>query len=183
VGSLEQTLARLARFLTDWGHPFAIVGGVAVIARAQARVTFDVDVAITVPRGREGELLAAAEEHGFSYDADETRHLIDGGLVRLAIPGGGPGADLMFVDGPFLEELVARATPVAFGALSLPVATTEDLLLMKLESHRPRDIDDAFALLLAGGPALDRDALARRAQALGIGERFANLLALEHDEG
>lgn len=64
----------------------------------------------------------------------------EGGLARLQSAGhGGFDLDLMFVDSAFLESVVARATPVAIGGATLPVASVEDLLVMKLEAERPQD--------------------------------------------
>ncbi len=177
--SLVEAVVRLAGFVHAWGRPCALVGGAAIIARVQPRLTIDLDLVIVVPAGGSDAVLSLAREHGYDYDEQETREFIEGGLARLWGPPGTPdgvGVDLLFVDSPFLESVVVRATPVEIAGTSLPVASVEDLLLMKIEADRPHDLDDAIAIKDAFADQLDRDYVRRWAAALGIKARIDALL-------
>ena len=55
---------------------------------------------------------------------------------------------------PFEEEVIARATRVDVGGLVVPLATPEDLIVMKAIAHRGRDMADIEAILDAQ-PKLD----------------------------
>lgn len=179
IESLSGAIVRLAGFAKAWGHPCALVGGAAIIARVQPRLTTDLDLLLEVPAGAADSVLALAHAHGYTHDEAETRELLEGGLVRLWGPPGtgrGVGVDLMFVDSPFLERVVARAADVSMGGATLPVATAEDLLLMKLEAGRPQDLDDALAIKDAFGDRLDLEYLRAWAGQLGIERQLALLL-------
>lgn len=161
-------LARLARLLDAWPHPAAVVGGLAVVLRVQPRFTRDLDVVVVVPAPRRS-LLPALTAAGYTYDPGDIDEWLDGGLVRAVVPETGEGLDLILADVPYLETVAGRAEPLEIEGCSLPVATLEDLLLLKLEAGRPHDLDDALALREAFGATLDRDYLARWEPVLGVG--------------
>lgn len=57
----------------------------------------------------------------------------------------------------FEQEALAARTAVSFGALSLPMTRPEDLLIFKAMAARPKDLEDAAALLaLHPGVNLER---------------------------
>lgn len=159
-------LARLAGFVSSWPHPAALVGGTAMVARVRARASSDTDLVIVAPSPAP-ELLEHAVRHGYGYDATGIEGWLEGGLVRLDGPEA--GVDLLIADDPFLRQVARRATVVRFGAVELPVATTEDLLLMKLAAPRPVDLDDASAIKDAFGGSLDRVYLRAEGKRQGIG--------------
>jgi len=49
----------------------------------------------------------------------------------------------------FEERLIERASPIKIGRLNIPVATTEDLIILKAMADRPQDIADIDHLLTA----------------------------------
>ncbi len=167
-------LQRLRRFLDAWGHPAAVIGGVAIAARAHPRFTDDIDVVIAVSTEDRDRLLQVAVANGYGYDPKEAATFMEGGLLRLWGPPGrerGIGVDLLFSDSPFMEKVLARATVLDAVGTSLPVATVEDLILLKLEANRPADLEDVIAMKDAVGEKLDLRYLREQAEALGIAER------------
>lgn len=63
--------------------------------------------------------------------------------------------DLIFGLLPFEEEAVRRAVRVEAAGRTIRVCTAEDLILMKIISDRPRDLDDARAIVRRRLAALD----------------------------
>ena len=172
---LLDALRRVAGFLADWTGGAAIVGGIAIVSRVRPRLTTDIDVVITVAPDGVAALLDLAERHGWAHDPTETAELVQGGLVRMWAPpsrAAGVGLDLLFVDSELLERVVARATLVEIAGVALPVATPEDLLVLKLEAHRPQDIDDILAIKDAFGPTLDLAYVRAQTDLLGISDRL-----------
>ena len=161
-------LARVGRFLDSWPHPSAVVGGLAIVLRVQPRLTRDIDVVVVAPPPCRA-LLPALVDAGYSYEEEGIDEWLDGGLVRATVPETGEGLDLIVADVPYQEELAARAEPLEIEGVTLPVATLEDLLLLKLEAARPQDLDDALALREAFADRLDRDYLRRWGPTLGVG--------------
>ncbi|MBI3185173.1 MAG: hypothetical protein HYZ28_23805 [Myxococcales bacterium] len=170
-----QALECLARFLAAWGRPAALVGGMAMVARVWRRPTVDLDVMVAVPAGTEQALLDLARDHGYTFDPQRTRDFLPGGLVQLFGPEGAR-VDLLFADDPMSESVLSRATRERLLGVELPVATVEDLLLMKLEANRPSDLDDAIAIKDAFQAELDKQYLRHWAHKLGIADRLQALI-------
>lgn len=166
--TLTEGLLRLRRFLDEWGHAVAVIGGVAVIARCGTRPTEDIDLVAAATNADVDRLLELAAQHGFSF-ADDARELASMGLVRFYVDGkSGFGLDILFADNPYYEELVRRATPVTIGPVTIAVATAEDLILLKLEADRPLDIEDILTIKDALGATLDMAYLRAQADRLRL---------------
>lgn len=172
--TMLEALARLGRLTTAWPRPACLIGGVAVSARVHPRFTKDLDLLITVEHGEIDALIDLARRQGYDVSSLD-RELADAGLLRLPGPAArpGPSVDLITVDSRWLEEVVRRATPLDLGAVTLHVASLEDLVLLKLDAHRPQDIDDILAIKDVAGDTLDMTYLRERAQEIGVLERLA----------
>jgi hypothetical protein len=101
VTRIEKVLKELVAALAAAGRSFAIVGGLAVSARAEPRFTRDVDLAVAVQDDSEAEaLVRRLVEVGYSVlatvEQDVTKRLA---TVRLLPPSesvNGVVADLLF---------------------------------------------------------------------------------------
>lgn len=183
--TLPQGVARLARFVGELQRPAALIGGVAVIARAFVRLTRDIDLLVSCPASGAAGLLEVAKRHGYAWDPAEVKDFLEAGLLRMWSPPSrreGLGVDILLVDSPFAEEVVRRATPLEVLGARIPVATPEDLLLMKVEANRPIDLDDAIAIKDAFADQLDLDYLRSRADQLGSDVRRRIDLLLPKDD-
>jgi predicted nucleotidyltransferase len=140
---------------------FALVGGLAVSARAEPRLTRDVDLAISVPDDAAAEalvidLVAARYRVDATVEQTKTGRLA---TVRL-VPPGDPGlvVDLLFASCGIESEIVDAAQRIEIlPGLAVPVARTGHLIAMKLlardDRARPQDLDDLRALLAVAKPA------------------------------
>lgn len=160
-------IRRLASLVDGWSHPVAVIGGLAVILRVQPRATRDIDIVIVAPEPRDA-LLPALGAAGYEYESEGIDEWLDGGLVRAHVPGTGEGLDLIIADVPYLVGVATRARPVVVDDQTLPVATLEDLLLLKLEAGRPQDLDDALAIRDAFAATLDRALLSTLGPMVGV---------------
>lgn len=168
--TLPEAVGRASRLAADLGKPSALIGGVAVIARAFVRATKDVDLLVLCPPSDARALLEVARRHGYAWDDAEVADFLEAGLMRLWGPPSrreGLGLDLLLTDSAFNESVVRRATPVDVLGSKIATATPEDLLLMKLDANRPVDLDDAIAIRDAFAERLDLDYLRRQADAIG----------------
>lgn len=179
TGSLTEAIERVSKLAEAIGRPCAVIGGAAMVLRARPRPTFDVDLVVSATQTDLARILDVAESHGFTLiDDPSARELAEEGLVQLDGPGGSSaslGADLIFVDSPFLERVVGRATVVE-GPFTVPIATPEDLLLLKLEAGRPIDLDDAIALKDVYETVFDREYLREQGDLLGLRTKLESLL-------
>lgn len=156
MSPLEQVLRRLVDDLSQTGCRWALVGGLAVSARARPRFTNDVDLAVAVANDAEAEALIFALSASYRILVC-LEHEVYGRLstVRLLPPGQdeeGIIVDLLFASSGIETELVDAATPLEIiEGLQVPVATAGSLLAMKLlamdDTRRPQDRQDIMALL------------------------------------
>ena len=153
---LALALRRICADLEASRARYALVGGLAVSARAEPRLTRDVDVAVAVADDAEAErLIFALQARGYvvrsSVEQTRNRRLA---TVRLIPPvAGGTVVDLLFSTCGIEPEIVDQAERLSIlPGLVVPVARVEHLIVMKLLSRddrtRPQDLDDIRALLV-----------------------------------
>ena len=156
VNRLAAALATLLRELGGQGRPAALVGGLAVSARAEPRLTRDVDLAVAVADDEDAErvvqaLVAAGYTTIALVEQEATRRLA---TVRVTPPGEtarGVVADLLFASSGIESLVVAEAEPLeVFPGVTVPVARVGHLVALKLLSRddrtRPQDATDLRAL-------------------------------------
>lgn len=170
--TLVATLERVRADLDALGVRWAVIGGLAVSARAEPRLTRDVDVAVAVQDDRESEaLIRALTGRGYSPFAVVEQE-VTGRLAtaRLIPPGSSIDravVDLLFASSGVEPELVADAERIEIlEGLVLPVARTGYLMALKLlardDRRRPQDADDLRALARVAADA-DWDTASRAA--------------------
>jgi len=154
-------LSEVAGQLTARGIRHALIGAGALAVHGVSRSTFDVDLLVTDPAvlaaGFWSALGAGVAVDARRGDADDPL----AGVVRLARPGT-RSVDVVVGRGAWQAEALARAPVTALGAVTLPVVTAVDLVLLKLFAGGPQDAWDVAQLLAAS----DRAALARAVELL-----------------
>ena len=165
-------LADAAAALQDAGVPWYLFGAQAAILHGAARLTADVDVTVRLPSAVTAvSLVDVFRRHGFDPRVDTPAFIERTRVVplvhrRSSIPLdvvlGGPGLEDVFLD---------RAQMRDVEGVAVPVASPEDLILMKILAGRAKDLDDVRAVLAAQGPRLDtgyvRETLGSLESALG----------------
>ncbi|MFI5394887.1 MAG: nucleotidyl transferase AbiEii/AbiGii toxin family protein [Candidatus Binatia bacterium] len=138
MNRLAGALARLLGHLTICGVRGALVGGLAVSARAEPRLTRDLDLAVEVVSDAEAErLIQRLVTLGYATVAIiEQEHTHRLATVRLRLPGAserGVVADLLFASSGIEAEVVAAAEPLeVFPGVVVPVAQIGHLVALKL---------------------------------------------------
>jgi predicted nucleotidyltransferase len=154
---LETALRLTAEGLRETRLGWAVVGGLAVSARAEPRTTRDVDIAVAVDGDVEAEVaLYRLQVRGFavvSVVEQAARHRLATARLRSSDQRiRGILVDLLFASSGIESELVERAEEIEIvPGLSVPVARTGHLLALKAlarnDRDRQQDLDDIRALL------------------------------------
>lgn len=159
VAPLTAALRKIRDDLAELDVAYALVGGLAVSARAEPRLTRDVDLAVHAKDD-------AAAEHvirqliGRGYRVNATVEQTTTGRLataRLTPPGRTKlVVDLLFASCGIEPEIVEQAeTLEILPAIHVPVARASHLIAMKLlardDRERPQDLDDIRALLATMG--------------------------------
>ena len=171
MSGVIRALRRILEDLTNRPHPMALVGGLAVSARVEPRMTRDVDLAVAVADDHTAEallrdLMTSQYTIAGVVEQTTTKRLA---TARLIPPGDDSGTvvDLLFASAGIEPEIVHRAEPLEILAgVIVPVACIGDLLAMKIlarnDQSRPQDAGDIQGLLHAATPQdldLARDSL------------------------
>lgn len=165
--NLNTALADLTHWLQNDKIPFAVIGGVAVGVRGEPRFTADVDVIIGLELDDALQLINRL--HGSHFEplfADVAEVVRTSFILPLRHVETGVKVDAAIGLSGFEQQLLARATKIEFAGVSAPVATVEDIILMKLLAGRPRDTDDCEKLAQRHGIHLDWEYLNQTAMQL-----------------
>ncbi|MEK6631598.1 MAG: nucleotidyl transferase AbiEii/AbiGii toxin family protein [Acidobacteriota bacterium] len=160
--SLETALRRIGSDLTDAAVRFALVGGLAVSARAEPRFTRDADLAVALPGDADAEaLIYRLRARGYQIDAVVEQEAVGRlATVRLtpSVEALSPVIDLLFASSGIEQEVVAEAESLdLLPTLRMGIARTGHLIALKVLSRddvrRPQDLVDLRALIRVAASA------------------------------
>lgn len=158
MNSFEHQFGKIVKLLNEAKIEYAIIGGLAVSLYGEPRATFDIDISI---------LLA---------DEDIDRFLKKAGGYKLFSPFRGIKAfikktgvaplefsedyaisrcDFIIAKNSLEFATIKRANVKKLFSTKVRLITAEDLLIHKITSSRPRDLDDAQGILIRQRKKLD----------------------------
>ncbi len=152
--SLEATLRQIVADLVSLGRTYALVGGLAVSARADPRLTRGADLVVSVADDDEAEQLIRLLQADYDVlalvEQETTGRMATVRLARSRVDRP-VVVDLLFASSGIEPEIAAAAEELeVFPGMVLRVATVGHLLAMKLlardDRHRPADADDLGSL-------------------------------------
>ncbi len=184
---LVEALEPVARALESLGARYFVGGSLASSARGLARASLDVDLIADLRPDQAPGLAALLSPHYYlSEEAiqEAIAHRSSFNVVHLATM---MKVDVFISRGRSWDrEALARARNVSLedGAEGsyFPVASTEDIVLAKLEWYRlgaersERQWSDVIGVLRTSGEAIDRPYLERHARALGVSDLLTKAL-------
>lgn len=172
--ALKITLIDIVAELESHDLEYALVGGLAASLRGRVRVTDDVDLVVRFDVYQAlnfAERLNPEKFAGFIPDVESVAR--SAFLLPLVHKQSGIQLDLAIGVSGFEEQIVSRATKLTIANRRVPVATAEDLVLMKLLAGRPQDNQDIRGIVATVGLTLDWDYL------LSVAEQLDQALALD----
>jgi hypothetical protein len=139
---VHKTLRRVVKRLEKAGIPYAVVGGMAVIAHRYVRTTGDVDILLTADGFAEFKRLLVPKHYELQPGRkrrfkDRTNGVTIDILVTGSFPGSGKPGPIAFPD-PMLASEVVR---------DVRVLRLTTLVELKLAAHRHRDFGDVVELI------------------------------------
>jgi hypothetical protein len=135
--------------------PWALVGGLALSARATPRTTNDIDVAIAVMSDRQAErIVLSLKLRGYQeqprgvLDQKDVGRLATIRLLLAQPEANGVEVDLLFASSGVEPEIVAMAqTLEVLPGVYVPVIRTGHLLALKVLAGRDKDRADVRSLI------------------------------------
>jgi hypothetical protein len=153
-----ELLAALGRGLSAVGVRWYLFGAQAVLLYGGARLTADVDVTVEAADRSPRTLVSALQREGFELRVADVEDFVERTRVLpLAHSPTGMPLDLVLA-GPGPEALfLSRARVHELEGVLVPVAAPEDVVVMKILAGRPKDLEDAAAILSAQDVTVDED--------------------------
>lgn len=133
---------------------YLLIGGLAVGAVGEPRMTGDVDVVGYLSTEQAISLIDAAIAAGFHVAPDERKRLEATGTLRFSKAPF--QLDIILASLPFEDEARARARKRRLFGRLVPLPTPEDLILFKVLAGRDKDLVDAVGVARRHFSALDR---------------------------
>lgn len=152
---LPSVLQDLSAWLGSEQVPWILIGGLAASLLGRPRLTRDVDALAAVEESRWEGLLQGSRSFGFlPRIADPVAFAQRSRVLLIRHEATGIDVDLILGELPFEAEAIRRGKRGHVGGLVVPLATPEDLVVMKAVAGRPRDLEDIEGIL-AAHPGLD----------------------------
>ena len=147
---LAEALAALAQALGARRLPWYLFGAQAALLYGAARLTADVDVTVQLGDRQTAELVRALEKAGFRLRVRDVGDFVARTRVLPVVHArSGMPIDIVLA-GPGLEELFfKRRRRRIIEGVAVPVASPEDVVVMKVLAGRGKDEEDAVAILAA----------------------------------
>lgn len=181
MSDLQHALRDLVMLFERLDISYAVMGGLAVRMYAIPRPTYDIDFTVAIQRDRLPEMYEAVGQLGYTVPEQYASGWVDSvaGMavvkVRLYLEGRGIDVDLFLAESPFQQQLLARRRRDRIDSLDAWIVTPEDLILLKLLAHRPRDMADVGDILFTQGQ-LDEAYLRHWARELGVSSELERVL-------
>lgn len=142
--ALETAVEATKKVLDEEARSHALIGGLAVSARATPRFTDDVDLALSCSDADAEALIRSFVRRGFTIDAllmtKSTNRIA---TVRLKPPRSEVLVDLLFDFTGIESDIVESATDAeVHPGFVMPVATIPHLIAMKVLAFRKKDMLD-----------------------------------------
>lgn len=153
---IAELLAALATAFDEVGAEWYLFGAQAAVLHGVARLTADVDVTVRLPAQLAAETLAQSlERHGFDRRFTDPRFIERTRVIPFIHCSTALPVDLVLA-GPGLEDqFFDRAALYNVDGIAVPLASAEDLIVMKVLAGRNKDLDDVAAI--AGNRAATLD--------------------------
>lgn len=164
---LEKILAVFRRL----DIPFVLAGGHAVAAWGAVRATRDIDLLASLPEGLAQKAVNEFLKAGFKVErrmgdeGDPVRGVIR--LERVGVQGATP-VEIILGIRKMPTAIFERARRLPFLGLEMPLASPEDMILLKCLAGGPIDLEDARSILSVMKGKLDIKYLEAEAKRLRI---------------
>ena len=144
-----------------------LIGGQAVLLHGAPRLTEDIDVSLSIGPEEVATVEAVCEAADLeSLVANPVEFARETFVLPARSQSSGIRVDFIFSNTDFERLAVDRAVGVRLSGETVPFASPEDLLLLKLFAGRARDIEDARSVVDRQAPHLDWSYVERWAQRL-----------------
>jgi hypothetical protein len=155
VSADVEIYAALTRALGSLGMRWYLFGAQAAILHGAVRFSEDVDITVDIANRTYGTLIDALKLEGFETRIDDESFIERTRVLPLFHRPTETPVDIV-LSGPGIEEIFFEGRiEIEIEGLKVPVARSEDVVVMKILSARAKDLEDVVAILSAQAPNFD----------------------------
>lgn len=165
---LQDVAAAFHRASDTAGVPYAFIGGLAVMAWGQPRMTMDVGSLSSWRKDQAEEFSRALHAEGLHVALDDLLDAPEDGSLTVFDADGIFHVDVKPARTPDETDELGNARLVHVDGAPLRIAAPEETIAFKLAFGNPQDIQDARSILVRQAGALDTTRLEQVAARLGI---------------
>lgn len=173
----EEALRGLLAELGRRGVRYMMIGGFANLFWGEPRTTLDLDLTVQTD---DATLVEAASSIGTILVGDARSFLARTRVLPVRMADG-TRVDLIAATLPFEIEAISRAREVLVGDLRVSICAPEDLVLHKVVSPRPRDLEDIVGVLRRQQGTLELEQLEADVGELAAALSMPEILERFHD--
>ena len=157
----DKTLSKIGKSLKKHDLPYIIIGGQAVLLYGEPRLTRDIDITLGVSVDLLETLLSVVKELSLKPLPEDIEKFVRQTMVLPTLDEAtGIRVDFIFSFTPYETEAIKRAKRVTILDQKVNFASPEDLVIHKIFSGRPRDIEDVRTVLVKN-PDIDKQYIRR----------------------
>jgi predicted nucleotidyltransferase len=145
---LDDLLENIASLLDKLSVKYMIIGGQAVLLYGEPRLTKDIDVTLGAGAERLNDILDLSKKLKLIPLAHDVKNFVEHTMVLpLKDNVSGLRIDFIFSFTDYEREAIERAKPVKVKKRTVNFASAEDIIIHKIFSGRPRDLEDIRGIL------------------------------------
>jgi hypothetical protein len=146
VAALGKALKSLKATFRELDAAWYLFGAQAAFVYGAQRTTIDADVTMIQGHRASQEIADALVAHDFALRFPDPTFVARTRVVPI-VHLGGMLVDVVLGGGGFDDVFAARAVKHRVDGILVPVATAEDIVVMKVSAGRPKDNQDVIAML------------------------------------
>ncbi len=166
---LFTVLEKLVKISRKSKTKLALMGGLATSVFGRPRATYDIDGIISLQEGDLEPFLSLLKSNGFKFDQKQPVKFIRGlAFITFYYPAHKTYVDLFVAKNEYQCTVLKRARRIKLEKLNLYVVSPEDLILIKLQAGREKDIEDVREIISENKSKLDFAYLKKWAKLLNV---------------
>jgi hypothetical protein len=154
VTQFEKAIIDITKFLRKKRIAYMIIGGVANLFWGEPRTTLDVDVTVNV-EDKDVPKFITLIKNKFPILVSQPERFIKKTRV-LPIKVRDLSVDIIFATLPYEKRAIKRAVARRIAKTKVNICSAEDLIIHKIISERPKDIEDAKKILIKQRKIINR---------------------------
>jgi len=141
-------LVKLAKTLDEKGIAYMVIGGQAVLLYGEPRLTRDIDLTLALTPDKLSKVLDVAHELSLKILVSDPESFVKETWVLPTFDEtSGFRVDFIFSWTPYEKEAIERAKTVKVQGYPVRFASPEDVIIHKVISGRPRDLEDVRSIV------------------------------------